>query len=106
MEAIIPAAQSEPPARSDPTGAESGLAFVVRDPIVVLPHPERFRVPPTVEECIMRVLCGMGVALVALLSHPAIGADELKSGPDGKIGGSFTVKAITGGNKGKSLCYV
>ncbi len=53
----------------------------------------------------MRVLCGMGVALVALLSQPA-GADELKSGPEKKIGGAFQVKAITGANKGKTLCYI
>jgi hypothetical protein len=53
----------------------------------------------------MRVLCGMGVALVALLAHPAA-ADDLKSGPDGKIGGPFQVNAITGDNKGKTLCYI
>jgi hypothetical protein len=32
--------------------------------------------------------------------------EDLKSGPDKKIGGSFTVNAVTGANKGKTLCYV
>jgi hypothetical protein len=40
------------------------------------------------------------------LAGPAALADEFKSGPEKKIGGSFTVKAITGANKGKELCYV
>jgi len=33
-------------------------------------------------------------------------ADDVKSGPDKKIGGAFDVKAITGEAKGKTLCYV
>jgi hypothetical protein len=35
-----------------------------------------------------------------------VGADELKSGPEKKIGGPFDVKAFSGENKGKTLCYV
>jgi hypothetical protein len=31
---------------------------------------------------------------------------ELKSGLEKKTGGAFDVKAITGGQKGKQLCYV
>ena len=54
----------------------------------------------------MRMSCAAGVALVAALALPAVRADELKSGPDKKIGGPFHVKAITGDNAGKSLCYV
>jgi len=54
----------------------------------------------------MRVLWGMGVALAAVLSPSAFGADELKSGPEKKIGGPFHVKAVTGENAGNSLCYV
>jgi len=34
------------------------------------------------------------------------GADDLKSGLDKKTGGAFQVKAFTGDNKGKQLCYV
>ena len=37
---------------------------------------------------------------------PAFAADDIKSGPDKKIGGPFDVKAITGDNAGKKLCYV
>jgi len=33
-------------------------------------------------------------------------ADDIKSGPDKQIGGPFQVKAFTGDNKGKQLCYV
>src|ERR1051325_6952440 len=32
-------------------------------------------------------------------------ADDLKSGPDKKVGGPFDVKAITGDQQGKTLCY-
>jgi hypothetical protein len=53
----------------------------------------------------MRLARGIGVAAI-VLSLSAARADELKSGPEKKIGGSFQVKAITGGNKGESLCYV
>lgn len=43
-----------------------------------------------------------GFALAGL----AVGADDVKSGPSDKTGGPFQVKAITGDNKGKQLCYV
>lgn len=32
--------------------------------------------------------------------------DELKSGPEKKIGGPFDIKAVTGDGKGKTFCYV
>jgi hypothetical protein len=48
---------------------------------------------------------GLTALALALLPFSA-GADELKSGPEKKIGGSFQVTAVTGGNKGKTLCYV
>ncbi len=60
------------------------------------------------EERIMRV-CGMGFVLVAGLALSAVRAeDAIKSGPDTgkKIGGAFDVKAFTGDQKGKKLCYV
>jgi hypothetical protein len=53
----------------------------------------------------MRLVQGIGLAAI-VLSLSAVGADELKSGPEKKIGGPFDVKAITGDNKGKTLCYV
>jgi hypothetical protein len=53
----------------------------------------------------MRVFSVLGLAAITL-SLPAAKADDLKSGPEKKIGGSFTVKAITGGSKGETLCYV
>lgn len=47
------------------------------------------------------------LAIVAASAVLAVGvADELKSGPEKKTGGAFQVKAITGGEKGKQLCYV
>jgi hypothetical protein len=52
----------------------------------------------------MRVLSILG--LVLALSVSVATADELKSGPDKKIGGAFDVKAITGEKAGKTLCYV
>ena len=48
----------------------------------------------------------LAVLCLAALAVPAARGEDLKSGPDKKIGGSFTVEAITGANKGKSLCYV
>jgi hypothetical protein len=53
----------------------------------------------------MRSIYFACLAIMALYSAPVSG-DELKSGPEKRIGGSFIVEAITGGNKGKSLCYV
>jgi len=52
-------------------------------------------------------LAGVALAVGCLaLMHAAIGAGEIKSGPDKKTGGAFQVKAITGGQAGKQLCYV
>lgn len=50
----------------------------------------------------------LSVACLAALALPGAAArgDELKSGPEKKIGGSFLVQAVTGGSKGKTLCYV
>jgi hypothetical protein len=48
----------------------------------------------------------LGLAVVLGLSLSAVQAEDLKSGPDGKIGGAFQVKAITGEKKGDTLCYV
>jgi hypothetical protein len=58
------------------------------------------------KESLMRVLWGVGLALAAALPQSAAGADELKSGPEKKIGGPFHVKAVTGDNAGKSLGYI
>jgi len=33
-------------------------------------------------------------------------AEDIKSGLEDRTGGPFDVKAITGDNKGKTLCYV
>jgi hypothetical protein len=48
----------------------------------------------------------MALALVVGLFGSAAMAEELKSGLDKRIGGAFNVKAFTGDNKGKTLCYV
>lgn len=52
----------------------------------------------------MRVLLTLGLALALSVSFAT--ADDVKSGPDKKIGGPFDVKAITGEKAGKTLCYV
>jgi hypothetical protein len=54
----------------------------------------------------MRIFCGMSLLLVAGLVMTTARADDIKSGPTGRIGGPFDVKAFTGDNKGKQLCYV
>jgi hypothetical protein len=46
----------------------------------------------------------LGTVLVATWTGAR--ADDIKSGPEDKTGGPFDVKAITGDNKGKTLCYV
>ena len=51
----------------------------------------------------MRVLFTLGLALA--LSVSVATGEDLKSGPDTKIGGAFDVKAITGEKAGKTLCY-
>jgi len=53
----------------------------------------------------MRVISGIALAAIAL-SLSAVRADDVKSGPDKKIGGPFDIKAITGDGKGKTFCYV
>jgi hypothetical protein len=58
------------------------------------------------EEETMRVMHGLGVAAIMVSLSMAAGADELKSGPEKKIGGPFDVKAVTGEGKGKTFCYV
>jgi hypothetical protein len=54
----------------------------------------------------MRVAFGVGLALATLALPVASGADEIKSGPDKRIGGAFDVKVVTGENKGRTMCYV
>ncbi len=54
----------------------------------------------------MRMFRNVGLALAVAFSLSAARADDLKSGPDGKIGGAFNVKAITGDKKGDTFCYV
>ena len=54
----------------------------------------------------MRVMHGLGVAAIMVSLSMAAGADELKSGPEKKIGGPFDVKAVTGASKGKTFCYI
>jgi hypothetical protein len=49
-------------------------------------------------------ILGLTALALALVGPTALGED-LKSGPEKKIG-PFHVKAITGGEKGESLCYV
>jgi len=52
----------------------------------------------------MRVI----LSLVAVIGLALTGAraDDVKSGPDKKIGGAFNVKAFTGEKAGETLCYV
>lgn len=54
----------------------------------------------------MRAYSGLSFALVLGLSMATAWADDIQSGPDKKIGGAFQVKAFTGENAGKQLCYV
>ena len=54
----------------------------------------------------MRTICGMAIALVLSVCLGTVRAEEVKSGPVGKIGGAFQVKAITGDKQGTQLCYV
>lgn len=53
----------------------------------------------------MRLVQGFGLAAI-MLSLSAARAEDLKSGPEKKIGGPFDVKAITGDSKGKTFCYI
>lgn len=53
----------------------------------------------------MRLFQGVGLAAI-IVSLSAARAEDVKSGPEKKIGGPFQVKAITGDSKGKTFCYV
>lgn len=53
----------------------------------------------------MRAIRFLGLAVVVALASSVAMGDELKSGPDKKVGGPFDVKAITGEKAGKTLCY-
>src|SRR5947209_15114230 len=54
----------------------------------------------------MRLCFATSFALVLGLSlGMARAEDAVKSGPTDKVGGPFQVKAITGENQGKQLCY-
>lgn len=54
----------------------------------------------------MRLMIVAALAVTLGLSFNGLNADELKSGPEKKIGGAFQVKAITGEKAGTTLCYV
>ncbi|MCS7021326.1 MAG: hypothetical protein NZ703_02650 [Gemmataceae bacterium] len=54
----------------------------------------------------MRRAFGLGLALATLTLPGVCVADDIKSGPDKKIGGAFDVKVVTGENKGRTMCYV
>ncbi len=54
----------------------------------------------------MRVYSRIVLVLAAALVLSTAQAEDIKSGPTGKIGGPFDVKAITGEKKGQELCYV
>jgi hypothetical protein len=54
----------------------------------------------------MRVFRNVGLAVAVALTLSAARAEDLKSGPDGKIAGPFDVKAITGAKAGDTFCYV
>jgi hypothetical protein len=54
----------------------------------------------------MRLFQGLALAAVVGLCATMTSAEEPKSGLDKRIGGPFQVKAFTGDNKGKQLCYV
>jgi len=54
----------------------------------------------------VRVAAGLVLAAGVGLAMTTLQADDVKSGVTKRIGGAFNVKAITGGQKGKTLCYV
>lgn len=56
----------------------------------------------------MKVRVGASLVLGAcvVFAMTAARAGEIKSGPDKRIAGAFDVKAITGEQKGRTLCYV
>jgi hypothetical protein len=49
---------------------------------------------------------GVSFTLALGLSMAVAQAGDVKSGVTDKIGGPFQVKAFTGDNKGKELCYI
>ena len=51
-------------------------------------------------------LGGFLLGTVLVTAWTGAWADDIKSGPEDKTGGPFDVKAFTGDNKGKKLCYV
>lgn len=53
-------------------------------------------------------IAGTLMASACLTFVLAVQAQDVKSGPETgkKTGGAFNVKAITGGQAGKTLCYV
>ncbi len=54
----------------------------------------------------MRWFAGVGLA-VAVLALPSWSvAQDVKSGPDKRIGGAFDVKVVTGPNKSRTMCYI
>ena len=54
----------------------------------------------------MRAFRFLSLAVVLGLTMSVATGEDVKSGPDKKIGGAFDVKAITGEKAGKTLCYV
>ena len=54
----------------------------------------------------MRLFRTLALAVVAAAFAATSYAEDLKSGPDKKVAGPFDVKAITGDQKDKTLCYV
>src|SRR4051812_32909224 len=59
-----------------------------------------------VEESIMKVRFASCAVLLGCLALLPTWAEEKKEPAKKRIGGAFQVKAITGENKGKTLCYV
>src|SRR5690349_15569647 len=53
----------------------------------------------------MRLTRWVGFALVAGLALTVARAEEIKSGPEKQAGGPVLVEAITGEEKGNTLCY-
>jgi hypothetical protein len=54
----------------------------------------------------MQVRLGTALVLGLAVAWSPARAEDIKSGPTDRIGGPFDVKAITGANKGKTLCYI
>ena len=54
----------------------------------------------------MRAIRFFGLVVALGLVASVANGEDVKSGPDKKIGGAFNVKAVTGEKAGKTLCYV